>query len=91
MLRMADYWALEPPASYLMRVRWGFGRREEDSVAVLPRVTTPFHQLPKPVKRLTIERWLRLNEGKTEADFFKHIKAKGLEKYAEQLKKARNA
>jgi hypothetical protein len=93
-LRMADYWALEPPVSYLLKVHWGFGRQEEDDTdglvdRVMPRNFTPFHILPQPIKGLTIARYLRLNPGKTEGDFFKQLETKRMERYADRLKEAR--
>jgi hypothetical protein len=91
-LRMADYWNLEPPLSYLTRVYWGFGRKEEeaaDGLHILPRHITPFQKLPKPIQQLHIARWLRLNPGKTENDFFKHLQAKRLERFGDALKEAR--
>lgn len=93
MLRMADYWLLEPPAACLMRVHWGFGKKEETisdlADQILPHHFTPFQQLPLPIRRMHMERWLRLNKGKTEKDFFKNLEEKRLARYADKLKEAR--
>lgn len=90
-LKMADYWVIEPPLSYLTRLYWGFGKREDlNELAGMPGMNaTPFHQLPQPLQRLMKESWLRDHPGKDEKDFFKNLEQKRLEQYHEQLQKAR--
>ena len=90
-LKMGDYWDLEPPVSWLTKVYWGFGKKEEESFSEGQPFGQglPFNKLPKALQQMEIKHWLGLNAGKTELDFYKQIEKKRLERYADKLKAAR--
>lgn len=90
-LKMADYWNIEPPLSYLTRIYWGFGKKEEEPGGKsFSGHAAPFHRMPKALQQMEIKHWLRLHPGKVEKDFYASLQEKRLERYSEQLKKARD-
>ena len=90
-MKMADYWSMEPPFSYLYYVKH-FKANEDDSSGLPPGMkATPYHQLAPALQYAVRRTWLKRNPSKTEADFFAAQKAKTDEKYADKLAEARKA
>lgn len=89
-LKMADYWAIEPPlAALYKRVHF---KSEQESSGISPSLTpTNYHTLPGHLKEAVRKSWLRRHPGSTESDFFKALKARGLAKYGARLEEARKA
>lgn len=89
-LKMADYWNLEPPLSMLYR--HAHFKTEEQSSGISPTLSsTNYHTLPAQLKQAVRSAWLRRNPGKSEKDFFKALKARALEKWGKRLEEARKA
>jgi hypothetical protein len=89
-LKMADFWRLEPPFAFMYRVR--FFKREEsaDPNAISPVFGTGnYHKLPKHLQNAVRASWIKRHPGKTDSDFLKAVKAKALEKYGKKLEEAR--
>lgn len=75
---MWEYWCMEPPASKLLALRYGYGVKEESS-STPPGVLNrgiPFHKLPVWLKNSIIKR-----SGLTEIEYYRRVNAAAREKY----------
>lgn len=91
-MRMADYWVMEPPISYLY-FRSNFNTEKQDESSGLPPgfKSVPYGQLAPPLQLAVRRTWLKRNAGKTEDDFFKAQKEQGMKKFGSKLEEARKA
>lgn len=91
-LRMAEFWVIEPPFSYLY-YRSHFQQADEEKPGAMQPILqgVPYAQLSEGLKESVRKTWLRRNPGKTEADFFKAQKDNVFKKYQQKLEDARKA
>jgi hypothetical protein len=90
-LKMSEYWAAEPPVSYMYR-KVHFKENEVKKGTNLIPQTQParsFNKLPEYLQKALVSDWLRLHPGKTEADFHKQREAQVKKQYAGRLAEAR--
>lgn len=90
-MKMAAYWAIEPPISLLyLRVNFRKDDGQEDDGTIQPVMQgMPYWRLSEGLKCTVRRQWLKRNPGKTEADFFAALKKKTEGKYSDKLEAAR--
>jgi hypothetical protein len=94
-LKMAAYWDIEPPLSWAY-VALHFKqdeKKQKKATNVIPGTTsaTPWGKLPERIRKDIIRDYVKLNPGKTEADFHKDRESKVKQRYAKRLEEARKA
>lgn len=91
-MKMADFWAIEPPFSFLY-YRTHFKTEEEASPnAIQVNLPANSYDTLSPSVQYTVRKtWMRRNPGKSEVDFFKALRKKKNEEYAMKLEESRKA
>lgn len=90
-LQMANYWVMEPPFNKLYEMRF-FEKKVKKGMNMLPGMgNSTWAKMPEHIKKDIIKDYVRLNPGKTEADFLADRKSKVKERYAKRLADARKA
>jgi hypothetical protein len=79
---MADYWLVEPPASRLLALHYGYGFEDQSSGTIPPGAltgATPFRKLPRWLQNSLIQK-----SGLSEVEFYRKLNAKAREQYAKE-------
>lgn len=90
-LKMATYWGENPPFNELYYATHFRAPSTEQGDRVTPnfKAATPYAQLSPFLQDAVRRSWLLRNPGKTEKDFFAHLKENAKAKYADRLAEAR--
>lgn len=95
-LKMAAYWDIEPPLSWAytaLNFKADEKKQQKKGTNLIPATgsATPWNKLPERIRKDIIRDYVRLNPGKTEADFNRDRESKVKRKYAARLEEARKA
>jgi hypothetical protein len=89
-LKLADYWAVEPPLPLLYYKAHFRDEDDRPEGGMQPNLQgVPYAQLSEALKYSVRKTWLNRHPGKTEKDFFAALKAKADAKYGKALDEAR--
>jgi len=91
-IQMSRYWSIEPPLTTLFFEKNFERKKDKKGMNMLPGMgNSTWAKLPQHIKKDIIKDYVRLNPGKTEADFLADRKSRIKERYAKRLEEARKA